>query len=74
MTSQEMMMAELIGLRCSVAALARQVLLDSGSKSFVHAETQASKFVAVADQKFSAEVAKRAAEVVADLFGMADSV
>ena len=76
MNGNEMILAELLALRCSVAALAREILLRNGSEAFVHAEAQAKHFAANAAHSggaFSDAMRERAIRVTSDIFAMGDS-
>lgn len=75
MTAQDMLLAEILALRCCVAALARETLLRQGSEAFIHAQAQADKFAKEATPstgQFSTELRERAARIVSDVFTMAD--
>jgi len=75
MTSQELILAEMLALRCSIAALARELLLRQGSEAFHHAQAQAERFAASAAHSggsFDASVKDRAVRVVSDIFTQAD--
>lgn len=79
MTASELLIAELLALRCSVAALAREILLRNGSDAFVHAEAQAKHFIETAtggpgaNPVYTDDVRAKACEAAASIFQMADS-
>lgn len=74
MDAGDMLLAELLALRCTMSALAREILLRNGSEAFIHAEAQAAKFVETSQPtgKQPSELRERALRIVRDTFYMAD--
>jgi hypothetical protein len=76
MNASEMILAELLALRCTVSALAREFLVQDGSEALIHAEAQAAKFVETSRPfgQNPSELRERALRIVRDTFSLADHV
>ena len=75
MNAPELLAAELLAVRCSLAAVVRELLLRSGSDAFAHAEGQALRFLETSKlglQGPTNPLRERAAEVVREIFRHAD--